>query len=67
MVCVPKHMMEMMMEKDVLPKGRVIAVTSPDLKEECEARDWMYLERRGPRVGSENADLIMNESGRISP
>ena len=66
-VCVPKHMMEMMMEKDVLPKGRVSAVTSPDLKEECEARDWMYLERRGPRVGSENADLIMNEIVRISP
>jgi hypothetical protein len=27
----------------------------------------MYLERRGPRVGSENADLIMNEIVRISP
>lgn len=66
-VCVPRHMMEMMIERDVLPKGRVIAVTSPDLKEECEARDWLFLERRGPRVGSENSDLIMEEIVRISP
>lgn len=65
-VCVPKHMMEMIMEKNVLPNGKVIAVTSPELKDECAARDWMFLERRGARVGSENADAVMAEIVSIS-
>ena len=65
-VCVPKHMMKMIMDANVLPDGRVIAVTSPELKEECEKRDWMFLERNGPRVGSENADIIFEEIRKIS-
>ncbi|MCI2074640.1 MAG: hypothetical protein LKJ94_02870 [Candidatus Methanomethylophilus sp.] len=65
-VCVPKHMMEMIMASNCLPEGRVIAVTSPDLKEECQQRDWMFLPRNGPRVGAENAALIMQEIVRIS-
>ncbi|AGI48101.1 hypothetical protein TALC_01112 [Thermoplasmatales archaeon BRNA1] len=65
-VCVPKHMMEMIIDADVLPKGRVIAVTSKDLKQVCEERDWMWLERNGPRVGSENSERIMAEIRRIS-
>lgn len=65
-VCVPKHMMKMIMDANVLPDGRVIAVTSPELKAECEKRDWMFLERNGPRVGSENADIIFEEVRKIS-
>ena len=65
-VCVPKHMMKMIMDANVLPDGRVIAVTSPELKAECEKRDWMFLERNGPRVGSENADIIFEEIRKIS-
>ena len=65
-VCVPKHMVEMILDADVLPEGRVIAVTSPELKAECEKRDWMFLERNGPRVGSENADIIFEEIRKIS-
>ncbi|MCQ2070834.1 MAG: hypothetical protein MJZ68_06865 [archaeon] len=65
-VCLPRHMMEMVMEADALPKGRVIAVTSPALKEECEKRDWMFLERSGARVGNDNADAIFKEIWDIS-
>ena len=61
-----KNMMEMIMASNCLPEGRVIAVTSPDLKEECQQRDWMFLPRNGPRVGAENAALIMQEIVRIS-
>jgi len=56
----------MIMDANVLPDGRVIAVTSPELKAECEKRDWMFLERNGPRVGSENADIIFEEIRKIS-
>ena len=38
--------------------GVLIAVTSPDFKEECEKRNWTFLERRGARVGNDNADEI---------
>lgn len=65
-VCVPKHVMKMIMDYGALPDGRVIAVTSPDLREECEKRDWLFLERRGARVGKENADRIFEEVRRIS-
>ncbi|MCQ2085498.1 MAG: hypothetical protein MJZ21_05055 [archaeon] len=65
-VCVPKHMMKMIMDANVLPTGRVIAVTSPDFKEECEKRDWLFLERKGARVGAENADIIFEEVRKIS-
>ncbi len=65
-VCVPKHMMKMIMDAGVLPNGRVIAVTSPELKEECEKRDWMFLERKSARVGNENADIIFEEVRKIS-
>lgn len=65
-VCVPKHMMKMIIDANILPNGRVIAVTSPDFKEECEKRDWLFLERRGARVGDENADIIFEEVRKIS-
>ena len=65
-VCVPKHIMKMILDSNALPNGRVIAVTSPDFKEECEKRDWLFLERRGARVGDANADIIFEEIRKIS-
>lgn len=65
-VCVPKHMMKMIMDSDALPNGRVIAVTSPDFREECEKRDWLFLERKGDRVGDSNAERIFEEVRKIS-
>ncbi len=65
-VCVPRHMMEMILDADVLPRGRVIAVTSPALKERVEANDWMFLERRGARLGNENRDRVMAEIERLA-
>ncbi len=57
-MCVPKAMFEMFLEADQIAPGKLIAVTSPDFKEECEKRDWVFLERRGARVGDANADEI---------
>lgn len=56
--CIPKDMFKLFLDADLIRKGCVVAVTSPDFKEECEARDWVFLERKGARVGSENADEI---------
>lgn len=65
-VCVPKHIMKMILDANALPNGRVIAVTSPDFKEECDKRDWLFLERKGARVGDANADIIFEEIRKIS-
>ncbi len=56
--CMPKDMFAMFLEADLIRDGVLIAVTSPDFKEECESRGWTFLERRGARVGRENADEI---------
>lgn len=56
--CIPKDMFAMFLEADQIDNGKLIAVTSLDFKEECEKRDWIFLERRGARVGNENADEI---------
>jgi hypothetical protein len=56
--CIPKDMFAMFLEADAIEDGKLIAVTSPDFREECEKRGWTFLERRGARVGSENADEI---------
>jgi len=58
-VCVPKDLFAMMLADNTLPQGRVIAVTSPEFRDECAARDWAFLERKGPRVGAENTAAIM--------
>ncbi len=57
-LCVPKDMFTMFLETDEIDDGKLIAVTSPEFKEECERRGWTFLERRGTRVGDENADEI---------
>lgn len=57
-ICVPKDMFAMFLRADAIEHGKVIAVTSPDFKEECESRGWTWLERKGARVGDANADEI---------
>ena len=56
--CIPKEMFRMFLEADEIERGKVIAVTSPEFKDECESRGWTFLERKGARVGDANADEI---------
>lgn len=56
--CMPKEMFRMFLEYDGIGKGKLIAVTNPEFEEECKKRDWIYLERKGARVGNDNADRI---------
>jgi hypothetical protein len=56
--CIPKEMFRLFLEFDGIENGKIIAITSPDFEEECKKRDWVYLERKGARVGNENADKI---------
>ncbi len=57
-MCVPNDMFEMFLDRGQIEDGKLIAVTSPRFREECERRGWTWLERRGARVGSGNADEI---------
>lgn len=57
-MCVPNDMFQMFLDKGDIDDGKLIAVTSPRFKEECERRGWTWLERKGARVGNENADEI---------
>ena len=57
-VCVPKDMFAMMLEDNTFQEGKVIAVTNPSFEEECERRGWIYFERKGARIGNENAEKI---------
>ncbi len=56
--CIPKEMFRLFLGPDLIEDGKLIAVTNPEFKEECEKRGWTYLERNGARVGKENADKI---------
>jgi len=57
-VCVPNDMFAMMLENETFQNGKVIAVTGKAFEGECSKRGWVYLERRGSRLGKENADKI---------
>lgn len=57
-LCVPNDMFAMFLERGGMPDGKLIAVTSPRFREDCERHGWVWLERRGARVGSANADEI---------
>jgi len=57
-LCVPKDMFAMILDDCTIRKGKVIAVTSPQFEEECILRNWVYLERKGTRLGNINADKI---------
>jgi hypothetical protein len=56
--CIPKEMFRLFLEPGLIDYGKLIAVTNPEFEEECRMRDWIYLERKGARVGNENADRI---------
>ena len=56
---VPKGMMRMLMNVSI--KGRIISSTSPEFKDEFERRGWSFYERKGARVGRNNADMIVSE------
>ena len=56
--CMPKEMFRLFIEFNDIADGKLIAVTNPEFEEECEKRKWVYLERKGARVGNENADKI---------
>jgi len=56
--CMPKEMFRLFLEADQIDNGKLIAVTNPEFEEECKKRDWIYLERKGARVGDANADRI---------
>lgn len=57
-ICVPNDMFQMFLDYDGIDNGKLIAVTSPRFKDECERRGWTWLERRGARIGDANADEI---------
>lgn len=57
-LCVPNDMFAMFLERAEIPDGRLIAVTSEKYRAECERRGWSWLERKGARVGNDNADEI---------
>jgi hypothetical protein len=57
-LCVPKDMFAMILDDCTFRKGKVIAVTNPIFEEECALRNWEYFERKGTRLGLENAEKI---------
>ena len=57
-VCVPYDMFAMMLRDETFRHGKVIAVTSLEFEEECAKRGWVFLERKGARLGNENAEKI---------
>ncbi|MDR1955067.1 MAG: hypothetical protein LBP82_03860 [Candidatus Methanoplasma sp.] len=65
-VCVPKDMFAMMLGDETFQHGKVIAVTCPLFQGECANRGWVFLERKGSRLGTRNAEeifrIIENES-----
>ncbi len=59
-ICVPKEMFRILVDNDALHNGKIIAVTSKDFKGLCEEREWIYLERKGARLGKKNAEKVRN-------
>jgi hypothetical protein len=57
-VCVPKDLFAMFLQDETFLPGKVIAVTCPAFSDECFLRDWTFLERKGVRLGKENAEKI---------
>lgn len=58
-ICVPNDMFGMFLEYDDIADGKLVAITSEKYKEECEKHGWMWLLRKGARVGNDNADRIV--------
>lgn len=58
LVCVPKEMFRIMVDNFAFHKGKVIAVTSKEFEDVCKEHDWILLERKGARLGNENAEKV---------
>lgn len=59
-VLVPMDMFRMMLEDETFQQGKVITVTSLEFEEECQKRGWIFMERKGARLGNENAEKIFS-------
>ena len=57
-ICVPNAMFAMMLENETFQQGKVIAVTSLSFEQECSKRNWAFFERKGARLGKDNAEKI---------
>ena len=57
MVFVLKEIIRILMERESLPKNTV-GVTSMEFAYIFERNGWTFLERRGARIGKENAEMI---------
>ena len=57
-LCIPKEMFRLFLECEDFDNKRIIAVTNPEFQDICKERGWIYLERKGARVGTENANKI---------
>ncbi len=66
-VCVPKDMFKILTDGDAFQYGKVIAVTSQDFEGLCKERGWVFLPRSGARVGSANADRIVEIVESLNP
>ena len=55
-IFVPKEMMRIIMREEL--QGMIISVTNVEFKNEFEKRGFVFLERRGARVGRANARRI---------
>ena len=58
LICVPKEMFRILVDNNALHDGKIIAVTTKEFKGLCEERGWTYLERKGARLGKENAEQV---------
>ena len=58
LVCVPKEMFRILAEKGALIKGKTVAVTAKEFEPMCKENGWIYLERKGARLGKENSEKV---------
>ena len=59
LIFVPKGMMDLILKEDI--QCNVISSTNLKFKKEFERRGWPFYERRGARVGKNNANEIVSE------
>jgi len=57
MIFVPKDMMRILIGNGSLPCN-TLAVTSPEFKDVFEKNGWIFMERKGARIGKKNAEAI---------
>ncbi|MEA4977627.1 MAG: hypothetical protein VB016_03650 [Methanomassiliicoccaceae archaeon] len=65
-VCVPKEMFRILIDNNALHDGKVVAVTSKEFEPLCKERNWTFLERKGARIGNENAEKIREKVSELT-